>query len=57
MIQIEMGTHHSPNRNPGFTLDGRRHRDWCRHFIGEFDGLWEAAMEVTDADWYPAQRG
>ncbi|MEV4175360.1 hypothetical protein [Nonomuraea sp. NPDC049709] len=57
VIQIEMGTHHSPTRNPGFTLDGRRDRDWCRHFIGEFDGLWEAAREVTDADWYPTQGG
>ncbi|MEV0386931.1 hypothetical protein [Nonomuraea sp. NPDC050643] len=56
VIHVELGTHRSPGRDPGFTLNGRRDHHWCRHFRAEFDRLWEVAREVTDADWYPAQR-
>ncbi|SEF65609.1 hypothetical protein SAMN05444920_101299 [Nonomuraea solani] len=56
VIHVELGTHRSPGRDPGFTLDGARDHHWCRHFTAEFDRLWEAAREVTEADWYPAQR-
>jgi hypothetical protein len=56
VIYVELGTHRSSGRDPAFTLTAHRDHDWCRHFAGEFDRMWEVARAVSDADWYPAHR-
>ncbi|MEV0620951.1 hypothetical protein AB0I81_47030 [Nonomuraea sp. NPDC050404] len=56
LVHVELGIHRSPGPSPGFTLASHHDHAWVRYFMAEFDRLWEAAREVTDADWHPTQR-
>jgi hypothetical protein len=57
VVHVELGTHRSPGRDPGFTLTAGRDHHWCRHFKAEFDRMWEVSREATEDDWRPRGKG
>lgn len=53
VVHVELGTHSAAGRDPVFTLTPHRDHFWFEHFKAEFDRMWEAGREATEADWHP----